>query len=79
MILENVYYEKKHSYVRRSCSIFTFYRSEKLTSPLSKQLYDLKGSTRNRWVTPTNKVGQVLLDANLESSTSLSRTMSFAF
>lgn len=60
LVMENLFYDRRFSKVSKNVvhlSVkFRFY---------SRQIYDLKGSTRNRHVQSTGRENEVLLDENL--------------
>ena len=62
LVMENLFYDRRFSKV---CS--SAYRTGMPSHALS-QIYDLKGSTRNRHVQSTGRENEVLLDENLVES-----------
>lgn len=64
IVMENLFYDRRFSKVYLSSSVLRKYLD------LLSQIYDLKGSTRNRHVKSTGRENEVLLDENLVQSKS---------
>ena len=64
IVMENLFYDRRFSKVCWSSSVLRKYLD------LLLQIYDLKGSTRNRHVKSTGRENEVLLDENLVQSES---------
>lgn len=60
LVMENLFYNRRFA---RVCILELLSPSLRLTD--YRQIYDLKGSTRNRHVQPTGQENEVLLDENL--------------
>ena len=71
LVMENLFYDRRFSKVRA----ILWRLSHKLT--LLLQIYDLKGSTRNRHVQSTGRENEVLLDENLVESGSHYQSVAF--
>lgn len=63
LVMENLFYEKRFSKV-----IYRMLVLHSLGLFFNLQIYDLKGSTRNRHVHATGRENEVLLDENLMQS-----------
>lgn len=65
LVMENLFYDRRFSKVEMPFSII---RTHRYSINSWFQIYDLKGSTRNRHVQSTGRENEVLLDENLVES-----------